>query len=140
MADELLEQWQEVFNVWQRFIKGTARLKHVSSIVALYRDGPMTLAGLSKVLDRDPESVRNDLHKLGDIDSHGKPGDRLVQKVRFDDRKGLFFKLTARGELAVEEAMAALEEQQEPDFYSFADEDDCGMMGDWMCSRDFVRG
>jgi DNA-binding MarR family transcriptional regulator len=140
MTDEMLEQWQEVFSVWQRFIKGTARLKHVTTLVALYRCGPMTLAGLSKASDRAPESVRNDLNKLGDIDSHGKPGDRLVQKVRFEDRKGLFFKLTARGELAVEEAMAALEEQEEPDFYLFADEDDCGMMGDWMSSRDFVRG
>jgi hypothetical protein len=140
MTGEMIERWQDMLMVWQRFIKGTVRLKHMLVILEITINGPLTLAELSKRLNREPESVRNDLNKLGDTDSHGKPGDRLVEKVRFEDRKGLFFKLTARGELAVQEVMAALEEREEPDFYSFADEGDCDMMGDWMASRDFVRG
>lgn len=127
-------------SVWGRFIKGTLRLKHIDVVLQLASSGPMTLAEMSRSSGRAPESIRNDLNKLGDTDSHGKPGDRLIEKVRFDDRKGLFFQLSARGHLAVREVQAAIEEDENPDFYSFADDDDDGMMGDWMASRSLVRG
>ncbi|GFE75186.1 hypothetical protein [Novosphingobium sp. TCA1] len=140
MTNEMIERWQDAFGAWRRFISGAARLKHISIVVDLSINGPSTLADLSKRFNRAPESVRNDLNKLGDTDSHGKAGDRLVEKVRFEDRKGLYFQLSARGHLAIEEVEAALKEQEEPDFYSFADEDDGGMMGGWLNSRSFVRG
>lgn len=139
MDCEEIEMVTAISPFWERFIKN-AHPRHYDAVTFLAANGPSSLIEIANAVDISPDTARRDLKKLGETTARGAQGDRLVEKVRLEDRKGLFFQLTARGRVAVKEVAEAIEEDENPDFYSFADDEDGGMMGEWMAARSFVRG
>lgn len=99
-----------------------------------------TVADIARAAEITPEAGRRYLDKLCRGTRPNQPHGKLVEKCRFDDRVGLFHRLTALGRLAVDEIASAFEEPEESFEWSPCDGEDEEMHDAWGATRYLVRG
>lgn len=102
MSDQTIRAAIDGMRTLMRFMKADAPARRVQVFLHVAMFGPSALDEVSRNVKAAPGTVYDDLRALGETDSRGKAGRRLVKEIASSIGGPHSYVITSRGQMAVD--------------------------------------